>query len=111
MDGQRGDGDPEGVRQQGLHLRRVQEGEGQLPVTLQKSWESGNKKVFVFWFLSLNIIFISIKINIENSKNIIFWKHTFTLILNKYNFNYNGEFIGIKNSFEYSKNKDIHKYR
>ena len=31
VDGQRGDGHPEGVRLQGLHLRRVQEGERQLP--------------------------------------------------------------------------------
>ena len=31
MDGQCGDGNPEGVRLQGLHLRRVQEGERQLP--------------------------------------------------------------------------------
>ena len=31
MDGQRGDGHPEGVRLQGLHLRRVQAREGQLP--------------------------------------------------------------------------------
>ena len=37
MDGQRGDGHPEGVRLQGLHLRRVQEGEGQLSVPLQES--------------------------------------------------------------------------
>ena len=36
VDGQRRDGDPEGVRQQGLHLGRVQEGEGQLPVPLQE---------------------------------------------------------------------------
>ena len=28
VDGQRGDGHPEGVCQQGLHLCRVQEGEG-----------------------------------------------------------------------------------
>ena len=30
VDGQRGDGHPEGLRVQGLHLRRVQEREGQL---------------------------------------------------------------------------------
>ena len=37
VDGQRGDGHRQGLRQQGLHLRGVQEGEGQLPVTLQES--------------------------------------------------------------------------
>ena len=36
VDGQRGDGHPEGVRLQGLHLCRVQKREGQLPVPLQE---------------------------------------------------------------------------
>ena len=36
VDGQRGDGYCQGVRQQGLHLRGVQEGEGQLPISLQE---------------------------------------------------------------------------
>ena len=34
VDGQCGDGHSQGLRQQGLHLRRVQEREGQLPVAL-----------------------------------------------------------------------------
>ncbi len=45
VDGQRGDGHPEGVRQQGLHLGGVQEGEGQLPVALQESRESRDQTV------------------------------------------------------------------
>ena len=70
VDGQRGDGHPEGVRQQGLHLGGVQEGEGQLSVALQESGESRDQtvrdwknslviylkgqchEIFDFWFFS-----------------------------------------------------------
>ena len=45
VDGQCGDGHSQGVRQQGLHLRRVQEGEGQLPVPVQEPGEGRDQKV------------------------------------------------------------------
>ena len=48
VDGQRGDGHRQGLRQQGLHLRGVQEGEGQLPVPLQESGARGDKEVIFF---------------------------------------------------------------